>query len=71
MVDGNRDARSLGGEAGERRTLTPQAQRALDEARARQRTAVGEPRATEINGRGGAEPVRFGDWEVKGLAVDF
>ncbi len=30
-----------------------------------------EHRAREINGRGGAEPVRFGDWEVKGLATDF
>lgn len=25
----------------------------------------------EINGRGGLDPVRYGDWEKKGLAVDF
>ena len=25
----------------------------------------------EIDGRGGEEPTRFGDWEVKGLASDF
>ena len=27
--------------------------------------------AREINGRGGLEPVRYDDWEVKGLASDF
>ena len=26
---------------------------------------------TEFGGRGGKEPVRYGDWEVKGLAADF
>ena len=25
----------------------------------------------EKGGRGGFEPVRYGDWEVKGLASDF
>ena len=25
----------------------------------------------EIDGRGGEEPTRYGDWEVKGLASDF
>ena len=25
----------------------------------------------EIGGRGGMEPGRYGDWEVKGLATDF
>ncbi|MFD0937440.1 DUF1674 domain-containing protein, partial [Methylobacterium trifolii] len=25
----------------------------------------------EHRGRGGLEPVRYDDWEVKGLAVDF
>lgn len=25
----------------------------------------------EINGRAGLEPVRFGDWENKGIASDF
>ena len=27
--------------------------------------------AKEHNGRGGLEPVRYEDWEVKGLASDF
>lgn len=57
------------------RTLTPAAERALAEAAAR-RAAV-DARAAEIAarperlGRGGLEPVRYDDWEVKGLAVDF
>jgi hypothetical protein len=25
----------------------------------------------EIGGRGGADPARFGDWEIKGRAIDF
>lgn len=53
--------------------LTPAAQRALAEAEAR-RVAEAEAaakRPKEIGGRGGKEPVRYGDWEVKGLATDF
>ncbi|HHB80361.1 MAG TPA: DUF1674 domain-containing protein, partial [Aliiroseovarius sp.] len=26
---------------------------------------------TELGGRDGPEPVRYGDWEKKGLAIDF
>ena len=52
------------------RALTPAARRALAEAAARR--AKGAPeRPREIAGRGGEDPVRYGDWEVKGLAVDF
>ena len=25
----------------------------------------------EAGGRGGLDPVRYGDWEIKGIAVDF
>ena len=54
------------------RKLTPEAARALAEAEERRlQPAAVEHRAREIDGRGGAEPVRFGDWEVKGLATDF
>jgi hypothetical protein len=53
--------------------LTPQAQRALAEAALRRaeidrRTAE---RSTEVGGRKGLEPTRYGDWENKGLASDF
>lgn len=50
--------------------LPPAARRALAEAQARRR----EPRAAmplELGGRDGPEPVRFGDWEKKGIAYDF
>jgi hypothetical protein len=52
------------------RDLAPAARRALEEAEARRATAKpGSPR--ELDGRGGLDPVRYGDWEVKGLASDF
>lgn len=51
--------------------LPEAARRALAEAEAR-RKAAGEQRLpTELGGRDGPEPVRYGDWERKGLAVDF
>ena len=28
-------------------------------------------RPTELGGRDGPEPVRYGDWEKKGIAYDF
>lgn len=53
--------------------LPPAAQRALAEAQARREKAQAEAKArpTELGGRDGPEPVRFGDWEKKGIAVDF
>ena len=53
------------------RSLTPAAERALAEAAERRRQAERVERPKELSGRGGAEPVRYGDWEVKGLASDF
>lgn len=53
------------------RLLTPAAQRALAEAAARRVAAGQTPGPKEINGRDGPEPVRYGDWEVKGIASDF
>lgn len=54
------------------RELSPAAKRALAEAEERRRLADAEPaRPREINGRGGAEPTRYGDWEVKGIVSDF
>ncbi|BBE73081.1 DUF1674 domain-containing protein [Oharaeibacter diazotrophicus] len=53
------------------RELSPAARRALEEAEARRAAAAAEPAPREIRGRGGLEPVRYGDWEIKGLAADF
>ncbi len=55
------------------RVLSPAAQRALAEAAERRAAAAAaaEPRPKELNGRNGPEPVRYGDWEAKGIAVDF
>jgi hypothetical protein len=53
------------------RALTPEAQRALAEAEARRAAQSPEPQPAELRGRKGPEPVRYGDWEVKGLASDF
>ncbi|WEJ33151.1 MULTISPECIES: DUF1674 domain-containing protein [unclassified Devosia] len=55
------------------RILTPAAQRALAEAEAR-RLAIDAATAMapkEKGGRGGLEPGRYGDWEIKGLTSDF
>ena len=51
--------------------LTPQARRALEEAAARRRAQAAEPLPEERNGPAGLEPTRFGDWERRGIAVDF
>lgn len=52
--------------------LTPAAQRALAEAEERRAKAKAEAeKATELGGPAGPEPTRFGDWERKGMAVDF
>ena len=54
------------------KALTPAARRALEEA-AQRRKAEGEDaaRPVELGGPKGLEPTRYGDWERKGLAVDF
>ena len=45
--------------------------RALEEAEARRRAAAEPATPREVDGRGGLEPVRYGDWEIKGLTADF
>jgi hypothetical protein len=54
------------------KVLTPAAQRALAEAAERRAAAEAEAaREAELGGPRGPEPTRFGDWERKGIAVDF
>lgn len=57
----------------QRKALSPAARRALAEAEARriELADAEERRRREIGGRGGKDPARYGDWEVKGIAVDF
>lgn len=51
--------------------LPPAAKRALAEAEARRKLAGKTAVPVELGGRDGPEPVRYGDWEKKGLAIDF
>ena len=61
-----------GAEAPVRKDLPPAALRALAEAEERRRIAPAPDLPPELGGRKqGLEPVRYGDWEKKGLAVDF
>lgn len=59
----------------QKRALSPAAERALAEAQARRAEidarAAEASTEREVNGRGGLEPVRYSDWEVKGIASDF
>lgn len=59
--------------APEPKILTPAAQRALAEAEARRLEidAASAMAPKEKGGRGGLEPGRYGDWEIKGLTSDF
>jgi hypothetical protein len=53
--------------------LSPAAKRALAEAEARRAETDRKTtdRPVEHSGRGGLDPVRYGDWEVKGIVSDF
>lgn len=55
------------------REMPSAASRALAEAEARRAAYRAKEAALpkEIGGRGGNEPGRYGDWEVKGLTSDF
>lgn len=58
-------------EAARRAALPEIARRALEEADARRAKQAAADMPTELGGRDGPEPVRYGDWEKKGLAIDF
>jgi len=51
--------------------IPPAAVRALAEAEERRKKQKAKELPKELGGRDGPEPVRFGDWEKKGIAVDF
>ena len=50
--------------------LPAAAKRALAEAEVRRKLTKPDL-PVELGGRIGPEPVRYGDWEKKGLAIDF
>ncbi len=53
------------------KVLSPEALRALAEAEARRAQATQASPLGEEGGPRGLEPTRYGDWERKGIAVDF
>ena len=53
------------------KSLTAAARRALEEAAARRAAETETALPPEEGGPKGPEPTRFGDWERKGIAVDF
>ena len=53
------------------KTLTPAARRALEEATQRRAAEQARAAPSEDGGPSGPEPTRYGDWERKGVAVDF
>lgn len=55
----------------DRKELPPEAVRALAEAEERRKNAKPIDLPVELGGRDGPEPVRFGDYEKRGIAVDF
>jgi hypothetical protein len=59
--------------AAPKKALSPAAERALAEAAARraERERAQADRPKETPDRGGRDPVRYGDWEHKGIASDF
>jgi len=61
------------GKSGKEEKLSENARNALAEARARRATIDGKTTLTsnEIAGRGGLEPTRYDDWEIKGITSDF
>lgn len=53
------------------RPLSEVERRALEEAAARRSASEAAEATDEVGGPRGPEPTRYGDWERKGLAVDF
>ncbi len=51
--------------------LPDAAKRALAEAEERRKAENAKRLPKELGGRDGPEPVRYGDWEKKGIAIDF
>ncbi|WP_455481919.1 DUF1674 domain-containing protein [Bartonella sp. B35(2025)] len=57
--------------ADKQQPFSPEAYRALNEAAERRKHETNENKPLENGGRGGKDPSRYGDWEIKGRAIDF
>jgi hypothetical protein len=69
-----KDAPAVPSDVAVKKPVSSAAERALAEAaarRAERATSNGPQGPEEVRGRGGLDPVRYGDWEVKGIASDF
>ncbi|MEL7465521.1 MAG: DUF1674 domain-containing protein [Pseudomonadota bacterium] len=53
------------------RRIEDAAKRALEEAKARKKDEKATALPTELGGRDGPEPTRYGDWEKDGILSDF
>jgi hypothetical protein len=51
--------------------LSPEAKRALAEAEERRKSIAAKENPREHGGPKGPDPIRYGDWERKGIASDF
>jgi hypothetical protein len=72
MSESNKEIQSDAVAETSRKKLTPAAERALAEAAARRAAAPKQPVGPkETLGPQGPEPVRYGDWENKGIVSDF
>lgn len=67
----NDNSETVAEESTAKKPLSPAAQRALQEAEERRQAAAKAEMPEEFGGRGGADPARFGDWEINGRAIDF
>ena len=59
--------------ASPKKPISPAAERALAEAAARraERDRAATQRPPDVGRSGKLDPVRYGDWEIKGIATDF
>jgi hypothetical protein len=71
MLGGNAESYMSSDVSDKEARIAAAAGRALAEAAARRAAAAPLALPRELGGRNGPEPIRFGDWERKGIAVDF
>lgn len=73
MTETSKETPQVPAPAEEARSLPEAARRALAEAETRRAEALRQEAKLpkELGGRGGNDPARYGDWEVKGMASDF